>query len=340
MKLHLATDHGMMVITLDHNECHCTGHLAGHAAQSVAIDPSRPELVYCGTFGSGLWCSDDAGRNWHMAGEGISHSKIFSVAVSPTERVKGKGVVYAGTEPSSLFRSEDVGKTWRECTGLTDLPSSSEWSFPPRPETHHARWIHADPHRLGRLFVAIEAGALVRSPDSGKTWIDRVPTGPIDTHHLVTHSAAPDRLYSAAGDGYFESLDAGDTWQRIEDGMRRNYVWSVAVDGGDPDTRIVATAASPRQSHYQPDAVSFLYRRTAETPWQVVRDGLPNPAGRRTAVLVAHPDESGSFFAAWENDLFHSTDGGASWQQLDVPWPEGFAVGEPRGLAVAPHIVA
>src|SRR5260221_601021 len=77
------------------------------------------------------------------------------------------GVIYAGTEPSAIFRSEDVGETWRECRGLIELPSAHEWSFPPRPETHHVRWIEPDPHTQGRLFAAIEAGALIRSPDAG-----------------------------------------------------------------------------------------------------------------------------------------------------------------------------
>ena len=51
------------------------------------------------------------------------------------------------------------------------------------------------------VFVAIEAGALVRSLDGGRTWIDRVEQGPYDTHTLGTHQKAPKRLYSSAGDG-------------------------------------------------------------------------------------------------------------------------------------------
>jgi photosystem II stability/assembly factor-like uncharacterized protein len=64
-----------------------------------------------------------------------------------------------------------------------------------------------------RLFVAIEAGALVRTFDGGRTWRDRVRGGPYDTHTAVTNPLAPGRIYSAAGDGYFESTDAGDSWR-------------------------------------------------------------------------------------------------------------------------------
>ena len=141
--------------------------------------------------------------------------------------------MYAGTEPSAVFRSEDSGETWEDCGGLTALPSAVEWSFPPRPETHHVRWIEADPHVQGRLFVAVEAGALIRSNDSGNTWQDRTTHGPKDSHQLAIHLSAPGRLYAAAGDGYFESRDGGDTWQRFEKGLEHRYLWSIAVDSAD-----------------------------------------------------------------------------------------------------------
>src|SRR5436853_615068 len=82
-----------------------------------------------------------------------------------------------------------------------------------------------DPAAVERLYVCIEAGALVRSPDGGRTWVDRTPDGPWDTHTLAAHPQRPGRLYSAAGDGfstpghgYQESPDGGDHWVRPDDG--------------------------------------------------------------------------------------------------------------------------
>src|SRR5213594_3487797 len=77
--------------------------------------------------------------------------------------------------------------TWGELPGLRSLPSARTWSFPPRPDTHHVRWIEPDPAVSGRVFVAIEAGALVRTLDGGQTWMDRVRGGPYDTHTAATH---------------------------------------------------------------------------------------------------------------------------------------------------------
>ncbi len=334
--LYFATEDALAVLTIKGNgtAAKLDLQLTGHEVQCVAVDPLQPQVVYCGTFGAGLWRSTDAGRMWRPVGKGITHDQVQSVAISRLERVAGHGVVYAGTEPSAIFRSEDSGETWRERPGLTALPSASEWSFPPRPYTHHVRWIEPDPHVQGRIFAAIEAGALLRSPDSGATWQDRVASGPFDTHQLLIHPAAPDRLYSAAGDGYFESYDAGNTWQQFEDGLEHRYTWSVAIDATDPNLILLSSSPSPMHSHYKP-AESYVYRRVTGSPWQQITSGLPDPHGRHTAVLAAHPSEHGRFYAAWGRDVFHSTDGGLNWERLDISWPENVSISEICEMAIA-----
>jgi hypothetical protein len=139
---------------------------------------------------------------------------ITAVDVGHADHADGFGVVYAGTEPSAVFRSDNGGDSWVDLAGLRALPSADTWSFPPRPQTHHVRWIEADVSVADRVFVAIEAGALVRTFDGGRTWRDRVRGGPYDTHTALTHPRAPGRIYSAAGDGYFETPILGTRGDR------------------------------------------------------------------------------------------------------------------------------
>ncbi|MCG6155679.1 WD40/YVTN/BNR-like repeat-containing protein [Rubinisphaera margarita] len=309
--------------------------LLGKPVRCVAVDPLRPELLYCGTFGEGLWRSEDSGENWEPVGKSYPHSQVLSVAVSASECPHGCGIVYAGSEPSEIYRSKDAGLQWHECEGLTELPSADEWSFPPRPETHHVRWIQPD-LRSDALFVAIEAGALVTSPNAGDKWCDRQSEAPIDTHQLAMHPKAKGRLYAAAGDGYFESTDNGKRWTQIHNGLKHHYVWSVAVDSGDPETVIVSVAAGPRQSHDVDEAESHLYRKHGDE-WELLHEGLPEGKGRRTALLAAHPKQAGTFFAAWEEELYRSTDGGQSWEEIEIPWPDEYQVDEPHQLVVLVH---
>jgi photosystem II stability/assembly factor-like uncharacterized protein len=299
-------------------------HLKDKSPESLAADPENPARVYCGTWGHGLWRSDDAGRTWDPVGAGIAHAEITAVAVSPSER----GVVYAGTEPSAVFRSENGGETWRELSGLLALPSSRSWSFPPRPETHHVRWIETDPVVAGRVFVAIEAGALVRTLDGGRTWLDRVREGPFDTHTAATHRKAPGRVYSAAGDGYFESHDAGESWSHQAEGLRHHYLVGVAVDPADPDAVVVSAAPGPYVAYSPRRAEAYVYRTAARRSFQLAMNGLPDGRGTVASRFAAPPDEPGVIYAANNHGVFRTPDAGRTWTAVEIPWPQGaFAQG-------------
>src|SRR5258707_14052180 len=157
-------------------------HLAGLSPGCVAVDLSSPAQVYCGTARAGLFRSRDSVRNWESGRPGIDHLMVTAVDVGHAEQADAFGVVYAGTEPSAVFRSDNGGDSWVDLAGLRALPSADTWSFPPRPQTHHVRWIEADVNAANRVFVAIEAGALVRTFEGGGAWPDRVHGGALRTH--------------------------------------------------------------------------------------------------------------------------------------------------------------
>jgi photosystem II stability/assembly factor-like uncharacterized protein len=276
--------------------------------------------------------------SWRPAGEELATLDVSAVAVGPEEEV-----VYAGIDPSALWRSGDAGGRWEALTALNALPSAPTWSFPPRPETSHVRWITLDPAAADRLSVCIEAGALVRSGDGGRTWTDRTPDGPYDTHTLAAHPDAPGRLYSAAGDGfmahgrgYSESRDGGDTWERPDEGIERHYLYGLAVDPGDPDTVVVSAAGSPMHAHSLHAADSTLYRRSGGGPWREVREGLPEPAGSLRALLATNAAERGAFYAVTNRGLFRSADGGESWEPVVAPLPGRYRDQSPHAIVATP----
>jgi hypothetical protein len=339
--LFLATEKALAIIRQGHDGWSVDLQLVGKQPECLAFDPFHQEHVYCGTFDQGLWQSTNAGATWEHTSEGITSKQVMSVAVSPVDQVGGAGVVYAGTEPSAIYRSENQGKSWQELTALRELPSAPTWSFPPRPWTSHIRWITPDPLVSGRVFAAAEAGALVRSLDGGQTWEDRKPDGPFDTHTLVMHPLAPDRLYSAAGDGFMSpgngfvrSDDGGETWYRPDEGLTCHYLWSVAADPADPDTIVVSAAPGPQQAHAIMSAESALYRRSIGGQWQQVKDGLPPEHGMLASVLATNEAEPGVFYAANNKGLFHSVDRGVTWEELPIPWPTNMQLGRPHALVV------
>ena len=312
-------------------------HLGGRSPDCVAVDPRDPTRVYCGTAGAGLFRSHDSGRTWEPVGTGINQSLVTAVGVSHADQADGFGVVYAGTEPSAVFRSDNGGDSWVELAGLRALPSAETWSFPPRPHTHQVRWIEADVSATNRMFVAIEAGALVRTFDGGRTWRDRVRGGPYDTHTAVTHPLAPGRIYSAAGDGYFESTDAGDSWRSPEDGLKHLYLVGVAVDPADPDTVIVSATDGPGSAYGPRRAEAYVYRKTGLKRWEQAMSGLPEAKGTTVSRFATYAGEPGVIYAANNRGLFRSDDAGRSWKALDVPWPEPGLADGLEALACLPE---
>jgi len=309
--------------------------LTGRPTQCVAADPLQPERVYCGTFGQGLWTSEDAGATWNPVGEGIPFAEVMAVAVSALDRVDGRGAVWAGTEPSALFRSSDGGQSWQERPALKSIPSAPTWSFPPRPWTHHVRWIAPDPDVVGRLFVGIELGGVMRSLDDGLTWEDRKPGSQPDSHTLRTPRLAPGYVYEAAGGGFAESFDGGTTWQGDDAGLRWHYLWGLAVDPADARTLVVSASPSAREAHHGPRfAESTVYRRDNSGTWQEARGGLPEPRGTLAYVLAANDAEPHVFYAApHQGDVYRSADAGFSWERLDV-WPSGYQPKDVTGMVV------
>lgn len=299
----------------------------GHDLECVALHPDVPNRVFCGTFDDGLYRSLDGGDTWRPIGDAIESDAVMSATTNPQDPDE----VWVGTEPSSLYRSTDGGDSFVAVPGLTDLPSADEWYFPPRPETHHVRWIEIDPNDPDRVYVGIEAGAFVLSRDGGETWEERPPGSRRDNHSLAPHPNTPGVVYAAAGDGFALSKDFGESWDHPQSGLDHRYVWSVAVDPADHETVLVSAASGASDAHSLP-AESYVYRRRGGD-WERLDDcGLPMGEGVIRAVLSFRgPDD---VYAANNRGLYRSKDAGDNWRRI-AEWPTGFEFQTVRGLAIA-----
>lgn len=289
-------------------------------ARCLAVDSKDPDTVYVGTSDEGLFKTSDGGRNWDRL-SGVTHPRITSVAVSPVD-----GALYAGTEPSSLFVSRDGGESWRELEGLKNLPSAPTWSFPPRPWTSHVRSIALSPEDPGLIVAGIELGGVVRSQDGGESWQDQRPGAYADCHTLATHAATPETVYEAAGGGFAQSKDFGESWAAADEGIAQRYVWGLAVDRGDPTLLYVSAAAGPGRAHESKFSDAAIYRRHGATRWEPILEHLPGFPYE----LAADPGTSGGVYAGFgDGRILYSSDAGASWDEFArIPALDALAVVE------------
>jgi photosystem II stability/assembly factor-like uncharacterized protein len=273
--------------------------LEGQGAQCVA---SRGERVLVGTR-AGVLLSEDRGDTWQRIE--LPEPSVFSVAISPAD-----GALYAGTEPSRLFVSHD-GARWAELAALQDIPSRGTWSFPPRPWTHHVRWVAPDPHRAQRLLVGIELGGLMTTDDAGATFADHAAGAKRDTHELAWHPHADGYAYQAAGDGAAWTSDGGRTWRAADAGRDLHYCWALAVDPADPERWYVSAASGPGAAHRGATARGRLYR------WDGAWRPLPLPSESMPYALVARDGELLAGLS--DGHVLRSGDRGQTWDALGPP---------------------
>ena len=277
--------------------------LEGVPVRCVAADGDR---VIVGTQGAGALLSSDAGRRWDHID--LPERDVFSVAIGSAD-----GTLYVGTEPSRLFVVRDGGE-WTELEALQDIPSRERWSFPPRPWTHHVRWIAPDPRRPERLLVAIELGGVMLSEDGGESFSDHRPGAKRDAHAITWHPLAEGRAYEAAGDGAAWSADGGRSWSSLDAGRELGYCWALAVDPDDPDSWYVSAASGPREAHSAGRASGHLYRWHGDV-WRE----LPVPGESMPYTLAAVGDKLVCGMA--DGRLLYSPDRGESWQEIAVTAP-------------------
>ena len=71
--------------------------------------------VYTGTYGSGIFRSDDGGDSWTAVNEGLTDQKVCALLAV------NEDTVFAGTAEGGIFRTMDGGISWVEAnTGLTN----------------------------------------------------------------------------------------------------------------------------------------------------------------------------------------------------------------------------
>lgn len=284
--------------------------LKGVRAQSIAVDAKAPGTIYVGTYGEGVWRSTDLGGGWSRLG--FPEENVFSLASCPAD-----GALYAGCEPSRLFVSRDRGETWREIASMAEVPSAPSWSFPPKPWTSHVRWIAPNPADEKLLLVGIEAGALLRTEDGGKTWQDHRPGAQRDNHCLAWHPVDHERAYQAGGGGAAFSRDGGNNWEPADLGRKDDYCWAIALHPTDPSCWFISANPGPSKAHsLDRKAEAYIYRWRGDGPWEPLVNGLPSPLASMPYAMAAGQDAL--YAGLLDGTIYVSRDWGDSWQQLDL----------------------
>lgn len=293
--------------------------LADQDVRCLAADPVHPRIVYAGTQGAGVLRSDNGGKTWRPSG--LAEHMVKSLAVSRT----APDTIYAGTKPALLSVSRDGGTTWHGLEGFRSIRSRWLWFSPAEtPFTAYVQALALAPDDVGVIIAGIEAGAVVRSADGGKTWSGHRRGALRDCHSLAYHPSHSGWVYEGGGTGTGVAIsrDAGVTWTQPSAGLDWHYGWAVAADCTHPEVWYASVAPSPWKAHSAGKAQAAIFRATDGAAWQKLSSGLPEPLTAMSYALLADPVVSGRVYAGLGNgEVWHSVDYGDTWRKLPLDLP-------------------
>jgi photosystem II stability/assembly factor-like uncharacterized protein len=192
---------------------------ADTGAVAVAIDPSRPDVVYASLWaarqapwengqwqgpGSGLFKSTDGGATWRPLTKGLpDHAQGFGRIGFDISRSR-PDCLYAmvdAREQSGLYRSDDAGESWRRVNAERRICSRGS-------DFAEVRVHPRDPE-----IVFVADTSVYRSDDGGATFrcIKGAPGGD-DYHTIWIDPVNPDAILLASDQGACITVNGGESW--------------------------------------------------------------------------------------------------------------------------------
>lgn len=208
------------------------------------------------------------------------------------------------------------------------------------PQGGEIKALSVDPHNPQTLYAATSFGGAFKSLDGGANWVKSgMPNRP-----LVFDPQDPKTIYVFDyGQGISKSTDGGTSWNPADSGLYP-LVNALAIDPLKPSTLYAGTAAG-------------IFKSTdGGTTWSLVSSGLlplslPGPprqlSGRSLAI---DPQDPSTLYAVVDGIAYSSgpgltveaaggfvksTDGGGSWNLLDIGLPQTHTMG--AVLAIDPQ---
>ncbi len=343
LKLVIGTRKGLFVAGTDgaRERFEWTGPLLpGYEIQSALLDPREPMVGYAlahhKVWGIHVYRTLDGGASWnplpdvprHQRGEGPKSLRmLWSVAVGPARRT---GTVYVGIEPPGLFLSRDYGEHWELLEGFHTHPDASLWAPAKGGLALHS--LAVDPRQPDTLYAALAAGGAYRSDDAGRSWQginagvrapylnQRAPSVGQCVHRLYVHPAGDGTLYQQSHSGTYVSRNRGESWEEITAGLPSDFGYALVGDPRNVDTVFVVPEQSS-QLRAVADGKLRVYRSTdAGKLWSVCDRGLPQEnvfvTILREGLEADGLDPLGLYLGTTSGHLFHSRDGGDSWELL------------------------
>lgn len=288
----------------------------------LAVDPQNSNVVFANNYNGGNFKSEDGGETWVNASDGYTGASLRMIKVNPENESEVYCVGRSGT-----YKSSDGGSTW---IGLNYDPLLGN--------DDKAVAIH--PNNPSIIYLTkVGYGQIFRSTDGGMSWsllyqhADSYDSSNWHSFSAIKLSPSnPSIIYAGMrkvqnignydpadgpSHGMFKSLDGGQTWNQINNGLEETYrksINDILIDPNDPDLVYIGTYKDG------------IWKTTnGGGLWVCKTIGLGEIKDVRS--LAMHPVNHNIILAGTrENGLWRTTDGGNTWKNISIGMPPNAAI--------------
>jgi photosystem II stability/assembly factor-like uncharacterized protein len=303
----------------------------GGRITSIVCHPSKPDSIWAGAAGGGVWQSDDAGKSWRSVWSDQDILNVGSLAIDP----QNPATIYCGTGEANLsldsyagvglYQSVNGGKSWKL------LARSSDTGIPTRIGV-----IAIDPFDSKHLLIGgvganesssrpQDLGGMYGSGDGGVTWQreDFISAKNYWCHSIVFHPAKKGVIFAAfteqgTKNGIWLSEDGGKSWTQLSKGLPASESFgrtSLAISPSDPN---VIYAFAQNTLSGRSDLLLGVFRSAdGGKTWKEIGGKHFAKEGQISYgnTIAVHPKNPNQVLCGGV-DLHLSTNGGKAWTKV------------------------
>jgi len=264
--------------------------------------------AYAATM-QGVWLSHDDGESWARlltpTGGFYNEARCWSVEAHPAR----PGEVLVGTD-QGLYRHN---------------PSQGRFDYIPSPmDNLHILKIARDPHDPDFIVCGTRPAELFISEDNGKSWMRSALDAAtecwfINTTRVTSIQFDPanrDVIWATVEiDGVFKSEDRGKSWTLFTHGLADNDAHDLVFYDG-PGGRSILASTEDGMHRSRDEAMTWVQEPTNVAPFVYFRSLCQ--VGQDSGVVLASVGDKPSGETGM---VLRSTDVGATWTAVDLPYP-------------------
>ena len=303
---------------------------AGGRVADVEIPFDQQNTYYVAAASGGIFKTEDGGNTWKSIFEDQGVLAMGDIEISK----KNADLVWVGTGEADapraypgngVFKSENGGIDW-ESKGLTSVGTVGKVKLDPNDD--NTIFVAA----MGPVYRKSEDKGIFRSRDGGESWTKVLyindTTGGIDlaihpSNSNIIYASMWQReftqnrsIYGGPSSGLYRSLDGGDTWEKLTNGLSTsNDISKIKVEIAPSNPNIVYAMYINAAGNI----VGFYFSNDGGDNWEERNSSqLPSVGFNEYFgdIYIDPTDENVIYNMGLQ--VFKTTNGGQSWEHIFV----------------------